>query len=134
MAKDAEVATALLAHCELMSGEGPALPVAMPEVSFTPPSDGRYLRIDLFRNAPFWASLSHGHIAQGLLQVTVVWPKGQGIIAPGRASDAVKDHFPKGLILYAGEPKVKVSGDPWAAAPLSDDTDSETPVTIPWRA
>lgn len=134
MARDADVAAALLARCDLMKTEGPTLPVAMPDITFSPPADGRYLRVDLFRNAPFWSSLAGGKIGQGLLQVTVVWPKGKGIIQSGRVSDAVCDHFPKGLVLHTPSGPVKVSGDPWAATPLIDDTDTEVPVTIPWRA
>ena len=139
MACETDVAVALLARCATLTHGSPVMPVAMPDVTFAPPKAANgsplpYFRVDLFRNAPFWSSLAHGKKAQGLLQVTVVWPRGKGIIQPSLAADAVEAHFPKNLRLPTPSGTVKISGDPWAAAPLIDDTDTETPVTIPWRA
>lgn len=134
MADPAVVASLLLARCAPMETEGPTLPVAMPDVSFNPPSDGRYLRVDLFSNAPFWEGLTSGRIDQGLLQISIVWPKGQGIIAPRRAAKAVMDHFPKGLRLFGPATRVTVNREPWAASPIMDDSETLTPITIPWTA
>lgn len=139
MASETDVAVALLARCATLTYGAPVMPVAMPDVTFTPPTAANgsplpYFRVDLFRNAPFWSSLAHGKKAQGLLQVTVVWPKGKGVIKSSQAADAVEAHFHKNLRLPTPSGTVKISGDPWAATPLNDDTDTETPVTIPWRA
>lgn len=138
MADPAVVAEFLLARCALMETEGPTLPVAMPDVKFVPPVNAKgdalpYLRVDLFSNQPFWQGLTTGRVDQGLLQITVVWPKGKGIIKAKQAAKAVMDHFPKGLRLYGPGVRVKVYGEPWDATPLLGDTETETPITIPWR-
>lgn len=133
MADPAVVAGLLLARCETLNVGSPKMPVAMPDVAFSPPADGRYLRVDLFSNQPFWQGLTNGRVDQGLLQITVVWPKGKGIIKAKQAAKAVMDHFPKGLRLYGHGVRVKVYGEPWDATPLLGDTETETPITIPWR-
>ncbi|KQS55902.1 hypothetical protein ASG17_07580 [Brevundimonas sp. Leaf363] len=139
MSDPAVVAKLLLARCESLSVGSPAMPVAMPDVSFTPPVDGKgkpkpYLRVSLFPNAPFWAALAVGRVDQGLLQVTVVWPKLKGNIKPIAAAGQVIAHFPKGLVLSEGATRVKISGDAWHGAPVPDDTETLIAVTIPWRA
>lgn len=134
MADPAAVAGLLLARCALMETEGPTLPVAMPDVPFTPPADGRYLRVDLFSNAPLWEGLTSGRLDQGLLQVTIVWPKGKGVIKPRQAAAEVMAHFPKGLKLFGPATRVSVNREPWATSPIMDDATTLTPITIPWTA
>jgi len=133
MANPADIASALLARCATLSVGSPALPIAYPEPkeTFAPPSDGKYLEVAYFSNRPAWEGLSEGRMDQGLLQVTVVWPKNKGIVAPVRQAAEVMAHFPKGLPLANG---VRVSGQPYAASPLIDTSDVRIPVTIPWIA
>jgi hypothetical protein len=130
----AQIIDALLAHCTTLSVGSPALPIAYPEVSFTPPADGKYLQIDFFANKPAWEGLSSGKLAQGLLQITVIWPRGHGVVAPNQNAQEVMDHFAKGTTLFDGEMKVTVNQEPWAASPITDGTIIRVPVTIPWVA
>lgn len=134
MADPAIVAGLLLARCDTLNVGTPKMPVAMPDVAFIPPTDGRYLRVDLFSNAPFWEGLTSGRIDQGLLQITVVWPKGKGLIVQGRAVAQVLAHFPKRLKLFGPATRVTVNRESWAASPLLGDVSSETPITISWTA
>lgn len=134
MALAADVAKALLDRVVTLSYGSPVMKKAMPDVAFSPENGKPYFRVDIFRNAPFWQGLSSGKIDQGLMQITVVWPEGVGIIKASAAADAVMAHFPKGLRLYNGTARVKVSGEPWVSAPLMDAGWTDTPVTIPWTA
>lgn len=134
MADPAVVAGLLLARCETLSVGSPKMPVAMPDVAFSPPADGCYLRVDLFSNAPFWEGLTTGRVDQGLLQITVVWPKGKGVIKPRQAAAQVMAHFPKGLKLFGPATRVTVNREPWAASPILEDTETLTPITISWTA
>ena len=131
MSDPALIASALLARVATLSVDSPALPIAYPDVPFTPPASGKYLEVSIFYNRPAWEGLAAGRMDQGLLQVTVVWPKGQGIPGPMRHAGEVIDHFPKGLALTNG---VKISRQPYAASPLLDDSDTRIPVTISWNA
>lgn len=130
----AQIVDALLAHCVSLEVGSPALPIAYPEVSFTPPTDGKYLQVDFFANRPAWEGLSSGKMAQGLLQVTVIWPRGQGVVAANESAQQVIDHFAKSTVLRSGSAKVTISGEPWAATPITEDTQLRVPVTIPWVA
>ena len=137
MADPAVVAGLLLARCETLNVGTPKLPVAMPDVTFDPKKDapdGRYLRVDLFTNTPFWEGLTSGRIDQGLLQVTVVWPKGKGLIVQARAVGQVMAHFHKGLKLFGPGTRVTINREPWAASPIKGNVSTETPVTISWTA
>ncbi|SJM49569.1 hypothetical protein FM111_01900 [Brevundimonas diminuta 3F5N] len=134
MADPVVVAGLLLARCATLNVGTPKMPVAMPDVAFNSPADGRYLRVDLFTNAPFWEGLTSGRVDQGLLQVTVVWPKGKGLIVQRRAAKQVMDHFAKGLKLFGPATRVTVNREPWAASPIPGDVSTETPVTISWTA
>jgi len=133
MAEPAEIASALFARCATISTGSPTLPVAYPEsaATFTPPADGKYLEVAFFSNRPAWEGLASGRMDQGLLQVTVVWPKNKGIVGPSRHAASVMAHFPKGLALADG---VRVSGQPYASSPLIEASDVRVPVTIPWIA
>jgi hypothetical protein len=134
MADPAVVAQLILEHAEAMVIGSPALPIAYPDVNFTPPADGKYLRVDLFKNAPFWEGLSTGRIDQGLLQVMVVWPRGEGIIKPAEVAALVLEHWSKGTRMFGSGTGVKVNREPWVASPIPSDHETEMPVTIPWVA
>jgi len=119
-----------------MATNSPMLPVSLPEPTrtFDPPTDGKYLAVKFLPNTPAWEGLADGKIDQGILQVEVVWPKGQGQIAPVNIAGAVAAWFPKGLKLYRAGVRVKVSTEPVDAAPLTDPDKLRIPVSIYWTA
>lgn len=128
----AQYMDALFARCATIVTGSPTLPVAYPEVAFTPPSDGKYLKVEDFSNKPAWEGLSSGSLAQGLLQITVVWPRGVGTIAPAQIAQTVIAHFNKGLSLFSGTSRVTITQEPYAASPLTDDISVRIPVTVSW--
>lgn len=136
MAKYADIVLALLTRVSTLSTGSPTLPVAYPEDAggFTPPTSGKYLDVAFFANRPRWEGLGDGRIDQGILQVTVVWPKSAGLIAPGQIADLIIAHFAAGTTMQSGTANVKVSGQPYAASPLSEATELRIPVSIPWVA
>jgi hypothetical protein len=106
----------------------------MPDVSFAPPADGKYLRVNYFTNTPRWQGLSRGSVNQGLVQIDVVWPKGQGVVAHRRIVSQVAAAFPKGLRLFAPGVRVTINREPWAASPISEASQTLTPITVSWVA
>lgn len=136
MAAYADIVLALLTRASTLSVGSPALPVAMPEDpnGFIPPTDGKYLEVQLFSSRPRWEGLAESRIDQGLLQVTVCWPKGRGLVAPGGAIDAVLAHFPKGHVMRQGSAIVKVVAATYPTSPLSEAGELRWPITISWVA
>lgn len=126
---DDEIAVALFARAELLA-EATGLPVAFPEVSFQPPAEGGYLRVRFFPNAPAWQGLASGRVDQGILQVTVVWPRNEGVVRPLAVAGQVKAHFPKDLSLSG----VIVTAEPFASALIPDEAEALVPVSILWKA
>ena len=137
----AQIIDALFVHCATLNVGSPPLPISYPEVAFTPPMTTEtqpkpkpYLQVDWFGNRPAWEGLSSGKLAQGLLQITVVWPRGAGIVAPAEAAQQVIGHFAKGTALFDGSVKVTINQEPWAATPITEDTQLRIPVTVSWNA
>lgn len=134
MASPDLIADALLARCATLSIGSPALPIAYPDKPFKPAvdaPDGKYVEVALFFNRPAWEGVASGKVDQGLLQITVVWPRNAGVIKPLEAVAEVMAHFPKALALSNG---VKVSAEPYAASPIIEGSETRIPVTIPWMA
>jgi hypothetical protein len=136
MADPAAIMSALFARAALMETQGPTLPVSFPEpaVPFIPPLDGKWLDVSFAPNRPAWEGLSSGRMDMGLLQVIVVWPRGEGEIKPAQAAGAVLAHFAKGTTLYSGSTKVVIASEPWLAAPIELPDRVNVPVLIPWVA
>lgn len=134
MTDQVAIADALLIAAAQLETTGPMLPVALPDIAFDPPADGKYLRVALFFNSNMWEGLGNAELAQGLLQITVVWPQNQGVLEPGRVAEQVKAAFTKGLKFRSGSVTIKVNRAPWSSSPILDGGQTLVPVTISWSA
>ncbi len=135
--KPAQIFEALMTRVGTLVTGSPTLPVAYPDVGFDPAvsaPDGKYLEVAYFPNAHRWVGLSGGALRQGLLQITVVWPRGKGHVLPLQIVNAIKTHFAAGTVMVSGTTKVKVTEEPVDAAPLIEDHDTRIPITISWTA
>lgn len=135
------VATTLLTYVEgKVYGEGfdPAnptngLPYAMPNIAFDPSQVSKYISVNLQFNADgVHAKGGDMHQKQGLLQLTVYWPKDDGIIRPGVIADEIESDWPEGRKLYASNVKI-IIGATHQIGPLEDETRNSIPVIIPWQ-
>ncbi len=136
--KPAQIAEALFERVLTLTT---TLPIIWPEQLDAPNPDTQAtgegqarLEVAIFYNRPAWQGVSAGALDQGLLQITVVWPKNRGLIKPMQVVGTVLEHFPTGHPMFSGTTKVRVSGAPWASSPISDLSDVRVPVTIPWTA
>lgn len=135
MSKASAIPDALLTHLGTLEIGSPALPIAMPDVEFNPASaPNGYLEAGYFRNAPAWEGLAEGVLDQGLLVVSVVWPKGHGVVRMNEVAQQVADHFPKGLQLRSGSTGVKINREPVIASPLTEGDKTIVAVTVSWVA
>jgi hypothetical protein len=133
--KMAKIAESLFARATDLETTGPSLPLSVPEdPDFSRPADLKYLEAQVFYNVQQWRGLSAGKMDMGLFQVSVIWPKNKGMIAPSNAVDQVMAHFPKGLRLFNGSTVVTISDEPYQGFTLDDDDTVKLPVVIPWSA
>ncbi|PSS59855.1 hypothetical protein C6558_36135 [Ensifer sp. NM-2] len=113
------------------------LPIAGPNVVF--PGAGqtlppKYLRLAFMPNQARQVTMGDDpQQKRGLLQVSVVWPVGQGIIDALEVVDQVIDHF-KNQTLFASGVRITISSEPWAAGPLQESERVQIPITIPYHA
>ncbi|CAL8972879.1 hypothetical protein RHODGE_RHODGE_01030 [Rhodoplanes serenus] len=106
------------------------LPIAWPNVPFTPPDDQRYLRVYVLPGQPEGIDLSGRHIRRGgMLQVSVCWPAGAGITAPREVAGAIADRFALGTIIERGGLRIRISRPPRIAGELIEDVVVQVPIT-----
>lgn len=109
----------------------PAMPIAWPNLSFTPPA-GEYLEVTFMPNTNVNQFIGNNSKTQhqGLLQVTVVSKSGIGIVGPNEVAGKIVEHFAKGTKIIADGVKVKIDRKPTVAAPMQDADRVRVPVTI----
>jgi hypothetical protein len=112
----------------------PTLPVAYPNVTFTPPTSGPYLHAHApLRAATQAVGISAWDEHAGIFQVDVVYRAQDGVVKPTQIADAVAAHFPRNLHLANGSVRVDINEPPSIAGPVTDGTNLKTPVSIRYR-
>ena len=126
----ADITDALLAH---LKGAHITAPIAWPGANFTP-ADGNYVQVSIFYSPATAATLTSHDERTGLMQATVFWPAGKGIIAPLDLVDTIIDRFPRNTTIRGNSREVRVTQPPYAAAALQEAGWLQVPVTIPWTS
>ncbi|MCP1550712.1 MULTISPECIES: DUF4128 domain-containing protein [Methylorubrum] len=141
---EAKIYDALMAAA-VAAGEAAGFPaktgIALPNVGFTPPKGAggkrkEYLSVTYMPNGasldglPFDSDETH----IGLLQVSVFWPSGDGIVKPLEAAALIVDAFPPGRAFERNGIVVRIDVLPTVAGPLQESDLVQIPVTIRWRA
>lgn len=113
----------------------PAIPVAWPNVSFTPPTAG-YLRVTHVPNIArrLFLGSTDPHQRLGLLQVDAFTPLNKGASAATEIAGMVAEHFPADLKMTSGTVTVRVTKAPDVAQAIADDAFWFVPVTVSYEA
>jgi len=113
----------------------PALPVAWPNVTFVPPANQKFLRVQFVPNINNRVLIdSDGpHQRLGLLQISVQWPKGLGEAQPRELAGKVAEHFPTDLRLTADGLQVRVTKAADVADLIVEDARIQIPVMVAWE-
>lgn len=132
---EARIKALLLARLGTLAGDAGALPIAWPNKSFTPPNDGKFLRVDFIPNRVDRIEIASdgAHQMRGLLQVSVMWPKGEGTDTPLDIAGAIVAAYAADLTLWDGELSVRVYERPAVAGVIVEDQRVMIPVTILWE-
>lgn len=122
----------------------PALPIALPNLDFTPPADEKWLRVTeapspilpaaLAAAGPSYLAIAPGvRDYNGTIQVDVVWPQRSGIIAAKEVAGAIAAHFRPAKAIYGDGVKIKVIRS-HVGAKVDEASRVYLPVTIQYRA
>ncbi|WP_428029810.1 DUF4128 domain-containing protein [Ancylobacter sp.] len=132
---EARIKALLFARLGTLTGAAGALPLAVQNVNFTPPASGKFLRVDFIPNRVDRLEIASdgAHQMRGLLQVSVMWPKGEGIDDPYDIAGAIVAAYPVDLPLWDGDLRVRVYERPAVAGVIVEDQRVMIPVTILWE-
>lgn len=133
--RTAAIAAAILAHAETMSIGSPVLPVHWAGIAVKHPSQGKYIWIEYLPNPTTVPAIDDDSslVHAGLLQCSVYWPNGVGIVAPLTAAGEVVAHFPRSTRLYGTGFHVRFRRG-WASSVLQEAAWMHVPVSIDWQA
>lgn len=122
------------------------LPVAWPNIAFTPPDNAPYGRVYILPAQTVGQGLE-GQLRtyQGILQLNIIAPAGSGVTLARGLAKSVADAFPEGLPLVDGDLTVYINGPPQVRTPIQDRPTSSpngttgsitytTPVSMQYRA
>lgn len=121
---EARIKALLFARLGTLTGAAGALPIAWPNLSFTPPASGKFLRVDFIPNRVDRVFIGSGepHQMRGLLQVSVMWPLNAGTDAPYDIAGAIVAAYPVDLPLWDGDLRVRVYERPSGSTPTSSSS------------
>ena len=121
--------------------KAPQLGVAWPEIGFPPPKDAEgnalpYLRAFLLpaNTAAFAIDATGSNDHTGILQVSVFWPKGEGVVKPVDLAGEIASHFRRTTRIDLDGVRIDVAGPP-SVGPVLPETDLvQVPVSVPYRS
>lgn len=115
----------------------PAQPIAAPNILFPPAGQTKpkdYLEVTFLPNATNTRTVGPGKQQhRGIMQVSVHYGTGTGIIVPMQRADQIIAHFPKDLVLYESGIKVKIYRKPYQTPLPPQDGSFMVPVTIQYE-
>lgn len=117
-------------HLNSMASGAYVSKTAFPGTNFIPPTDAMWLKVDyLFAKPVMIGAFVDGHYReQGIYQIMVYGPKGQGAFSVIGLVDQIMDHFERGTELTGVGPTVKIERTyrsnpmeeaPWIKVPVS---------------
>jgi hypothetical protein len=132
---EAQIASALLRRLQDLTLT-PPLPVAYPDVDFTPPHSGMWLEAQMFPAPTEAVDIAHDGFNNytGFLQVTVVAPEAGGALPPLEVAAQIMRWFRRGTVMEDGAATVTIFKPPYASPTLQDRATTRTPVTIRYQA
>ena len=112
----------------------PAVPVALPNMPFTPPTTHIWLRVNEIPASTTPFDMKGGTTDRiGLMQIDVFRPLGEGHVTAKETAGKVAAHFPVALRLYSEGVKVVVTRSETGPI-IKEDVRIMLPVTVPWRS
>lgn len=97
------------------------LPVAWPNIAFTPPDNAPYGRVYVLPAQTVGQDIEGlMRTYQGILQVNIITPAGSGVSQARGLAQSVADAFPEGLPLVDGDLTVYINGPPQVRQSIQD--------------
>jgi hypothetical protein len=115
----------------------PAQPIASPFIAFPPAGQTKpkdYLEVTFISGPTNTRTLGPGRQQhRGIMQVTVHYSSGTGIIVPMQRADQIIAHFPKDFVLHESGVRVKIYRKPYQTQLPPQNGSLMVPVTIQYE-
>ncbi|WP_082818874.1 DUF4128 domain-containing protein [Cupriavidus nantongensis] len=99
----------------------PVLPLAPENVPFTPTPGAPYQRVHLLPATPANPTMGDGFYREvGVFQVSLYYPQGTGPAAAQTRAEAVRNYFPRGLLIPEGGISTRVERTPAISSGVPD--------------
>lgn len=112
----------------------PAIPVAYPNVAFSPPATNKWLALHEFPAPTVPLSVDNRGANQhvGFAQISVFWPLNTGMVQPNEIAASIISHFKRGTRISRESIVVEITQASRSAALYEDRV--MIPVTINYRS
>lgn len=127
---DAAVTDALLSH---LQDADIGVAIAWPGARFTPPETA-YLQVSLFPLPTSVATLTSHDRHDGIMQVSVFCPRGEGVIEAMEIAGCVLARFKRTTRIEKNSRTVRIDRAPSVAGVVQETGWLQIPITIPWTA
>lgn len=125
---ESDILNGLADHLETLAG---IWPISWPNIDFTPPLDGKYLRASFQPNRTETPYLEGSAFRfQGLLQITVVVSDGVGEGVAQTEGSRIARHCGYGTLIPSASGDIHITEHPTVSGGLQAGTDYEVPVTV----
>lgn len=135
-AVEAAIELALLARAQAFATAN-NLPIALPDIAFTPPTVGKgakYLRATFLPAETARLVLGSGSDQHyGFLQIDVFYGAGSGEIAPARIAASIISYFKRDTVIPSDDVRIMVSRTPSRGPQSTKDAWTMLPVRIPYN-
>lgn len=113
----------------------PTLPIAYPNVPFSPGLGKAYLAAQVMPNMADLTGLAFDSDTnyRGLFQVSVFWPAREGIIKPMQVAAQVAAALKVGTYIERNGVSVRIEEQPTVAPPIQESDWAQIPTTARWR-
>ena len=132
---EAKIADALFWHVGQLT-TNPATDVAYPNVAFTPAGRSPYRKVEFIPNLADLVGIAFDSSRdfQGLLQVSVFWKAGDGLVKPTQVAAQIAAHFAPGTRIARNGITVRIDQKPRVISSIQEPDWTQIPVSIAWRA
>lgn len=111
-------------------------PIAYPGVKYTPVTGQAYLYASLLPNQTRRMFIGNGepNRHQGILQISVMWPRDVGVMPPLRVAAKIASHLGEGTVLATDLGPIRIDERPSIMPALQGPVWVNVPVRIPYVA
>ena len=120
---------------EALEDAGLDEPIAWPNVNFTPPESGGYIKFDLLPAETRQITLGDDGYNRltGIAQFAVYWPEGQGMVLPNEIAGEIIAAFKRGTVITRETQNIRIVAPPYTLPAVTFGNWTQIAVRVPYQ-